>query len=68
MHFPTCSSHEVRVVEKCGQGAVLFTKVNEVRQDSQDGSVPSDIVTLKKLHMLHVAVPPVCSALFGALL
>jgi hypothetical protein len=43
MHFPTCSSHEVRVVEKCGLGAVLYTELDEVRQDPQDGSVPSDI-------------------------
>jgi hypothetical protein len=40
MHFPQRSTHDVRVVEKDGLGAELYTEVNEMHQDPQDGSLP----------------------------
>jgi hypothetical protein len=37
LNFPARSAHEICVVEKCGLGAIRYTKVDEVRQDPQDG-------------------------------
>jgi hypothetical protein len=40
MHLLAHSAHEIRVVEKCSLGAILCTKLDEVGQNSQDGSLP----------------------------